>query len=283
MVVQGFMQRATSRFERKDFASDVRGVKARRLTYVAALVGLIAFVPGSSARMQSVEIAPKVCQTTGGGKFVDIPGFPGERIDRRLLKDIKVLRRKYKIFVTDGFSTSSVHSANGEHPRGLALDIVPNFSAGGDWNDIDRLANWAEPRQNQPRSPFRWVGYNGDSGHGRGHHLHLSYSHSGAPFGKPAKTIYSIRCPEPRGDAGRDNDGKGGGGNGGRGDGDGAKNNNDGGGSGGGITADGGGKGGNGGGDKDGGGGKGGGGISPRSSERANLAPIHPETGGVDG
>ena len=135
--------------------------------------------------MQSVEISDKVCQTTGGGKIVDIPGFPGEKIDRRLLNDIKYLRRKYKIFITDGYSTNPVHSANGEHPRGLALDIVPNFAAGGDWNDIDRLAKMAEPSQNQPRSPFRWVGYNGDSGHGRGHHLHLSYSHSGSAFGKP--------------------------------------------------------------------------------------------------
>ncbi len=33
-----------------------------------------------------------------------------------------------------------VHSINGEHPVGLALDIVPNKAAGGSWNDIDRLA-----------------------------------------------------------------------------------------------------------------------------------------------
>ena len=118
--------------------------------------------------MQSVEVGDKVCQTTGGGKIVGIPGFPGEKIDQRLLNDIKYLRRKYKIFITDGYSTDPVHSANGEHPRGVAMDIVPNFAAGGDWNDIDRLAKMAEPNQNQPRSPFRWVGYNGDSGHGRG-------------------------------------------------------------------------------------------------------------------
>jgi len=167
---------------------------------VATLAVLAAIAPASAgARMQSVEIGDKVCQTTGGGKFVDIPGFPGEKIDRRLLQDIKFLRRKYKIFITDGYSTDPVHSANGEHPRGLALDIVPNFAAGGSWSDIDRLAAWAEPRQNQPRSPFRWVGYDGDSGHGHGHHLHLSYSHSDTGFGKPADTIYSVKCPKPRG------------------------------------------------------------------------------------
>ena len=158
---------------------------------VAALAALAA-APFSSARMQSVEISNKVCQTTGGGKFVDIPGFPGEKIDRRLLQDIRFLRRKYKIFITDGYSTDPVHSANGEHPRGLALDIVPNFAAGGNWNYIDQLAKWAEPSQNQPRSPFRWVGYNGDRKHGRGHHLHLSWRHSGAKPGRTARTVWTL-------------------------------------------------------------------------------------------
>ncbi len=230
---------------------------------VVAALAALASAP-ASARMQSVEISGKVCQTTGGGKFVNIPGFPGEKIDRRLLRDVKFLRRKYKIFITDGFSTDPVHSANGEHPRGLALDIVPNFAAGGSWNDIDKLAKWAEPSQNKPRAPFRWVGYNGDSGHGSGHHLHLSYNHTGAKFGKPADTMYSVKCPKPVGgdtEPDRDNDG-GGGGNGGGispGDGDG----NDGGGG--------------------GGGGGTGGGISPRSFDPGDLAPVHPETGGVDG
>ena len=43
-----------------------------------------------------------------------------------------------------------VHTANGEHPLGLAVDLVPG--PGGSWDDIDRLAAWAEPRQNQPRA-----------------------------------------------------------------------------------------------------------------------------------
>ncbi len=145
----------------------------------------------------------------------------------------------------------------------------PNFAAGGDWNDIDRLAKMAEPNQNQPRSPFRWVGYNGDSGHGRGHHLHLSYSHSGSAFGKTPKTVYTIRCPK--------SGGGGGGGEPDRGDGGG----NDG--PAGGITQDGGGGGGSGGGGGGGGGSGGGGGISPRAFDQAQLAPVAPETSGVDG
>lgn len=160
----------------------------------AALVAF-ALAAVATARMQSERIEPRVCKTVGGGRFVAIPGFPGERIDRRLLRDVRWMVRKYKIFITDGYSTDPVHSANGEHPIGLALDIVPNRAAGGRWRDVGRLARWAEPRQDRPRAPFRWVGYNGDANHGRGHHLHLSWAHSPAKFGKPARTVYSTRCP----------------------------------------------------------------------------------------
>ena len=163
------------------------------LLAVLALATPIGALAGGS--MESTKLAPKLCETTGGGKFVDIPGFPGERIDRRLLRDVRWLVRRYNIFVTDGYSTDPVHSANGEHPLGLALDIVPNKAAGGSWADITRLAKWAEPSQDRPRAPFRWVGYDGDSGHGRGHHLHLSWNHSMSKPRRPAPTVYTIRCP----------------------------------------------------------------------------------------
>ena len=122
----------------------------------------------------------------GGGKFVGIPGFPGERVDRRLLKDIAWMKRKYKIHVTDGYALTG-HAAGGEHPIGVAVDIVPG--AGGSWSDIDKLARWAEPSQNRPRAPFRWVGYNGDANHGRGHHLHLSWNHGPASSGRPPSWV----------------------------------------------------------------------------------------------
>jgi hypothetical protein len=150
----------------------------------------------AGARMKSTKLEPGLCLTVGGGRFVEIPRFPGEMIDRRLLRDVRWLRRHYSIFVTDGYSTSGVHSPNGEHPLGLALDIVPDQSKGGTWSDIDALAAFAEPVQNEPISPFRWVGYDGDANHGRGHHLHLSWSHSPAKFGTPAESVYTMRCPK---------------------------------------------------------------------------------------
>jgi hypothetical protein len=174
----------------------------RRSKVIIALLLTALAVGGLAApaagRMKSTKLGAGLCLTVGGGRFVDIPGFPGERIDRRLLRDIRWLRRHYPIFITDGHSTSSVHSANGEHPLGLALDIVPDRAAGGTWEEVDALASFAEPRQGQPVAPFRWVGYDGDSNHGRGHHLHLSWSHSPAKFNTPAESVYTMRCPKPR-------------------------------------------------------------------------------------
>ncbi len=164
---------------------------------VLGAVLTLALAGVAAARMDSTKLRPGLCETTGGGRFVDIPGFPGETIDRRLLTDLRRLVRRYKIFVTDGYSLSDVHAANGEHPLGLALDIVPDRERGGTWNSIDRLAAWAEPEQGEPRAPFRWVGYDGDANHGRGHHLHLSWSHSVSSPGRPARTVYTMRCPSP--------------------------------------------------------------------------------------
>ena len=173
-------------------AGGLLGALATAGAVALAIAGLAA-----ASTMHSTKLSPRLCETTGGGKFVRIPGFPGEMIDRRLLTDIQWIERRWPIFITDGYSMDDVHAQNGEHPIGLALDIVPNKAAGGTWNDIDRLAAWAEPKQNQPRAPFRWVGYNGDAGHGRGDHLHLSWSHSVTQPGRPAKVVDTIRCPVP--------------------------------------------------------------------------------------
>lgn len=162
----------------------------------SALLAVLTVAVFAGAVMRSTKISSTLCETTGGGRFVAIPGFPGERIDRRLLTDIRRLKHRYKIFITDGYSMDDVHATNGEHPIGLALDIVPNKAKGGTWADVSALARWAEPRQDRPREPFRWVGYNGDSGHGRGHHLHLSWSHTAVDPGHWARTVYTIRCPQ---------------------------------------------------------------------------------------
>jgi len=95
--------------------------------------------------------------------------------------------------VTDGYSgplpsgkhagCDRCHTRHSDHYNGLAVDLVPltgGTKCDRGWLGITRLARWAEPTQNRPVPPFRWVGYNGDAGHGCGHHLHLSWNHAPA-------------------------------------------------------------------------------------------------------
>ena len=136
---------------------------------------------------------------TGGGRFVPVPGQTWALVDRRILPNVLYLIRRYHVRVTEGYGTIG-HAPFGEHPLGLAVDIEPG--AGGTWADVARAARWAEPRQGRPRSPFRWVGWNGDYNHGhpsvcrprRGcaPHLHLSWSHTPARPRHAARTVWAF-------------------------------------------------------------------------------------------
>jgi hypothetical protein len=79
---------------------------------------------------------------------------------------------------------NNCHVRDSDHYNGLAVDLVPLNGTPGkcdaSWAPITHLAHWAEPLQNKPRAPFRWVGYDGDAGHGCGNHLHLSWEHAAA-------------------------------------------------------------------------------------------------------
>jgi hypothetical protein len=150
---------------------------------------------------ESVDYGPagsigRVRWMTGGGRRVPLPGQGWGLVDRRILTDVLYLIRRYKVRITEGYGTVG-HSHFGEHPLGLAVDIEPG--AGGTWNDVSRLARWAEPRQNRPRPPFRWVGWNGDFNHGHpsickprlgcAPHLHLSWAHSPTSPGRLARSV----------------------------------------------------------------------------------------------
>jgi hemolysin type calcium-binding protein len=144
---------------------------------------------------ESVDYGPtgrvgKLRAVTGHGRFVKIPGQGGARIDRRILPAVMFLIRKYKVHVGDGYAYGGPHSPSGEHPLGLAVDLYPG--PGGSWNKVDKLARWAEPRQNHTRWPFRWVGYDGDYNHGRGNHLHLSWQHTPGRRGHPVRTVWTF-------------------------------------------------------------------------------------------
>jgi hypothetical protein len=184
------------------------GLRARcALTALAATAAVAALAAAPAVAMRTKTISPHLCKTVNGGRFVPIPGFPGEKIDRRLLPDIRWMKRRFDIFITDGYSRDPVHAENGEHPIGLATDIVPDKAEGGTWNEIGDLAHLAEPHQDEPIMPWRWVGWNGDPGHGRGNHLHLSWSHSPSKPGHPARVVYTRFCPGSGKQVSQDGDG----------------------------------------------------------------------------
>ncbi len=123
----------------------------------------------------------------GTGWLAPVPGFPGERCDRRIVPDVVLLTSSYGLTLSDCFGYQ--HKTRGEHPLGLAVDVSP---ADGDWSrtlSLARAAGWSPtcaasgcPGQ----GPFRVVLYNGFPGHGDpahtdSPHLHLSWQHSPAP------------------------------------------------------------------------------------------------------
>jgi len=114
-------------------------------------------------------------------------------VDRRIVGDLRWIAQRFPIYVTDGYSgplpngehvgCHGCHVKHSDHYNGLAVDIVAlngNGKCDGAWAGTTRLAKWAEPVQNKPAPPFRWVGYDGDAGHGCGNHLHLSWEHAAA-------------------------------------------------------------------------------------------------------
>jgi hypothetical protein len=172
-----------------------RGRRGRAAAAVicAALAALLALAPAASGGPTGIRIV------RAAGGIVPIPSSvphqAGSMIDRRLIPNLKYLAANFPIYISEGYAgplpgnpTKKVgcpgcHVANSDHKNGLAVDIGPlTWSPRCDkhWKGITRLAKWAEPKQNHPRAPFRWVGYDGDSGHGCGNHLHLSWIHAEA-------------------------------------------------------------------------------------------------------
>jgi hypothetical protein len=169
---------------------------ARRIALAAALacLALLGVAPGAAA-----EPPPASTRLVyAPGKIVPIPASipheEGDMVDRRIVPDLRWIAARYPIFITDGYSgplpngehvgCDMCHVRNSDHYNGLAVDIVPLGGGGScdaSWAPITALALWAEPTQNHPVAPFRWVGYNGDAGHGCGNHLHLSWNHAPAP------------------------------------------------------------------------------------------------------
>ena len=163
------------------------------LRALPALATVVAFAVFAVSEAHAGTITARTIYATG--KIVPIPASipheEGDMVDRRILPDLRWIAEHFPIYVTDGYSgplpgggrvgCNRCHTDHSDHYNGLAVDIVPE--GGGSkcdrsWLPITKLAHWAEPVQNKPRPPFRWVGYDGDAGHGCGNHLHLSWNHA---------------------------------------------------------------------------------------------------------
>lgn len=198
-------------------------VKVGSACLAAALLGCVLAAPAGAAPIPTRF-------SYAAGEIVPIPASipheEGDMVDRRIVPNLRWIAQRYPIYVTDGYSGKlpngehagcrGCHVKHSDHYNGLAVDIVALNGRGGcdaGWRGITRLARWAEPLQNRPRGPFRWVGYDGDAGHGCGHHLHLSWEHAVAPMFELAEwvEVFPVRIqgvaqehepkprPQPRG------------------------------------------------------------------------------------
>jgi hypothetical protein len=180
------------------------GLTARTGRILVALAAIASLCAMSAGPANAGPASTRVVSTPG--EIVPIPAAvpheEGDMVDRRIVPDLRWIAAHFPIYITDGYSgplpngehvgCNNCHVKGSDHYNGLAVDIVPlNGSAKCDasWQGIARLALWAEPQQNRPAPPFRWVGYNGDAGHGCGNHLHLSWEHAAAPMFQLAEWV----------------------------------------------------------------------------------------------
>jgi hypothetical protein len=168
--------------------------KAGRALLALAAILAICLLAANAA--SAGPVSTRVIYTPG--EIVPIPASipheEGDMVDSRIVPDLRWISQHFSIFVTDGYSgplpsgehvgCNNCHVSGSDHYNGLAVDVVPlepSSRCDSHWTAITRLALWAEPVQNEPVPPFRWIGYEGDAGHGCGNHLHLSWNHALAP------------------------------------------------------------------------------------------------------
>jgi hypothetical protein len=174
------------------------GTRERRRAWLACAIAAVALVALCASPIASAlrDTPGRTHINDNRGRFVHIPRSvphtPGAYIDKRIRRNLIFLANHFRIYVVEGFAgrlpngdkvgCPQCHVRHSEHKIGLAVDIVPLHNDGTGkcnkrWKSVSKLATWAEPRQNQPLPPFRWVGYDGDVDHGCGNHLHLSWNH----------------------------------------------------------------------------------------------------------
>jgi hypothetical protein len=173
--------------------------------YVAEVKAWAERYRGAPAGGLPVGSATSQGLTEGRPWLQPVPGSSAV-CDRRIVPDLVAIIGHYHLAAGDCFSLSG-HERAGEHPLGLAVDLVPG--PGGSWDLVAQAARdlgWspacgATGCAGQLPSPFRFIGYNGYPGHGDpAHagamaHLHLSWQHTPAAPGSPAARVQTLLSP----------------------------------------------------------------------------------------
>jgi hypothetical protein len=135
---------------------------------------------------------------SGGGWLAQVPGTSFQ-CDRRIVPDVVLILERYHAQLTACYAPTG-HEPTGEHPLGLAVDLVP--APPSSWVMIDQMVHdlgWRESCASsgcadQTHTVFRFIGWNGYSGHGdpahagANAHAHLSWSWKG-DRGPPATSV----------------------------------------------------------------------------------------------
>jgi hypothetical protein len=174
--------------------------------YVADVKALAERYRGAPIGSPGAPLGPGSTQTLppGSSWLVAVPGSSAV-CDRRIVADVVLLLERYKMALGDCYAAGAPHSSLGEHPLGLAIDVVP--ALGGSWELIGQAAHdfgWRESCAatgcaSQLPAPFRFIGWNGYPGHGdpahvgaRKAHAHFSWQHSPTLPGTPAATVQTL-------------------------------------------------------------------------------------------
>jgi hypothetical protein len=137
----------------------------------------------------------------GGSWLATVPGT-GIQCDRRIVPNVVTILERYHARLNACYASTG-HQMAGEHPLGLAVDLVPQPPS--TWAQMERLARdsgWRETCATsgcaeQTGTAFRFVGWNGYPGHGdpahagTNAHLHLSWNWSGS-HGPPAESVQLV-------------------------------------------------------------------------------------------
>jgi hypothetical protein len=164
----------------------------------------VARVLATAERYRDAEPTPEqgVRRVPFDGRWLAAVPGAGVRCDARIVDELVALLERFGLTATACFAATG-HAVGGEHPLGLAVDLVPRD---GDWSRTlaaARSFGWSPSCATHGcagvvRAPMRVVLYNGYPGHGDpahcpapgcGAHLHLSWLHGAAAPLTPAPWV----------------------------------------------------------------------------------------------